>query len=225
MQKRIEYGFAEIRIGDEVFELVPNFFNIGKIGTPSQIVQKMYDISYRGFLFIRAFESACDILQACGLPEKLTGHLHFSERKGKMLAKEGLLPIEHVFLLAEHCMLHGIIGDVDTDDKDKERTGDPLTEFNVHSYLVDAVEFLGVDMDYAEQMTMTQFVKLVKAKNENMASRDPNNTANKQKDMQKAEEWYNEKAKKLNKNKPKEIKDPLAFLQQASEKAKTRGNK
>lgn len=225
MNKQTEYGFAEIRIGDEVHSLVPSFFNISKIGTPTEIVQKMYDISYRGFLFTKAFDSACEVLHACGLSFELTGWLHFSERQKKFLVRQGILPIEDVFVLAEHCMLHGVIGSVESNDRDKDKKGEPLHEFNIHNYLVDAVEFLGVTMEYAENMTMTQFVKLVKAKNENMALRDPNSLRSKEKDIKNADQWYKDRIAALNKKKGIANVDPLEHFNKQAEKLKNRGNR
>lgn len=202
---RIEYGFAEIKINDEKYELKPTLSNIKNIGSKKHIVDCFSILSYKPFHYITSFRVATEILQACGLPDKITGGTVFSERQNKVIINKGILPLTDVFILAEHCLRHGVCGVIEIEDKDSEKKGDPLTEFDAHKYIMDAVEFLGVSLEKAEEMTMTQFVLLAKAKSDSAISRQKDENGNPVKtEEQKAQEnddalaWYYSKVNQVN---------------------------
>lgn len=209
---KIEYGFAEIKVGNETYELKPTLSNIKNIGSPTDIVNSFTILQYRFAHFVMSFREAIKILQCCGLTEELTGWIVFSERSNKSLIHPGKISVGEVFILAEHCLRHGVCGIIESDDPDKEKTGEPLKRFDAHSYIVDAIDYLGVSLSEAEEMTMTQFVHLVKAKNKNAESRktdedgNPVKTEETQKDQeQDALALYYEKLELVEKQKEEQF--------------------
>lgn len=166
-------GYAVIKVGGRSFELTPSFFNISKIGSPKEIIEKFNLLSgHKGH--IEAFCAARDILEACGLdgePE-LIGWLTFSERKCKTMITQGILPIEHVMILARHCMMHGICGSRDQIDDAVERgKAKAITEFNAYDYVMVAIESLGMSQTEAWNLTMTSFSKYMDSKIKQMKAR------------------------------------------------------
>ncbi len=167
---QIDYGFAQITKGDQVYSLTPSLINVQKIGTPKEIVDCFQILQFRYAHYILSFRTAAKILQCCGIPEKLTGKTVFNERTNKSIISMGDIHPTEVFILAEHCLLHGVVGFIEDDDEDKEKVGEPLTEFDTHQYIISAVDNLGLSLTEANNITMTQYVRLVKAKNKNILS-------------------------------------------------------
>jgi hypothetical protein len=93
------------------------------------------------------------------------GGLHYSESKKRSLIKQGVIPIDHVFILAEHCMLHGVCGSSDQIRESKESgESGKLEEFDPYVYVVTAMEILGLTSEEAEKLTMTKFIRMIDAK-------------------------------------------------------------
>lgn len=200
----LDYGFAKIEIGDDEYILKPTLKNIRKIGTPKEIIKLFSTLHYKAHHYVTSFGAAADILNHCGLPRDVTGTIDYSVRSGRRMINPGYIPPSDVFTLAEHCLAHGVVGVVDHDDDDSDKTGETLEEFDAHSFIVDATEYLGMTLSEAEQLTMTQFVFLVKAKNKNYEKRakemseKPKHDKASEKDIKEAMEFYNEKVKKIN---------------------------
>lgn len=200
---RVKYGFAEINIGGEVYTLAPSLLNISKIGTPKEIIESFHIISNYDVNYITSFSTACNILQCCGLPFFVTGGLRFSELKNKTLIYPGLLPIDDVFILAAHCLKHGVCGIVDDNKEDdkEEKKPKPMTEFDAHKFIVDAMDILSLSLSEAENLTMTQFGKLINAKLSSIKSRDEkevNNSPEEKEDLEAALYWHEQRVAKIN---------------------------
>ena len=78
--------------------------------------------------------------------------------------------VSDIITLAEHCLVHGVCGKVESKGK-----GEPVTEFDAYSYMELARIHLNLSLDDASRMTMTEFLRLMEAKfpperNENEAS-------------------------------------------------------
>lgn len=158
-------GYASIEIDGVEYFLTPSFGNIAKLGTPEEIVFKFRTLMLRRASGVSAWIVALEILEACGLPSEIIGGLHYSESKKRSLIKPGVIPPEHCFILAEHCMQHGMCGSDDQlDESDKAGDSSPVTEFDPYTYIVMAMDVLSISMEQAENLTMTKFIKLVNAK-------------------------------------------------------------
>lgn len=161
-----DFGFAEIYYKEKVFQLKPTFINISKLGSPKQIIKMFEDLFYKPFHVIKSFGVALDIIRACGLDDDdVTGYITISPFSNKSMICKGAMNIDEVFILADHCLKHGVCGMIEKDDDNKDQTGNPMVEFDAFQYITIAMEFLGISINEAENLTMTQFLKLVRAKN------------------------------------------------------------
>ena len=169
------YGHARIEWEGRVFNLSPSFVNIAKIGTPPEIIETFKDFVSTTHL-ITKFSIALNVLECCSdaeLPRELTGGVKFSERQNRFLIvnpAHGQAMVSDIITLAEHCLVHGVCGKVESKGK-----GEPVTEFDAYSYMELARIHLNLSLDDASRMTMTEFLRLMEAKfpperNENEAS-------------------------------------------------------
>ena len=161
----LQYGHCEIEWQGEKYRLAPTFANIAKIGSPLEIIE-----DFKSFIstwsVMQKFSIAISVLNACSdklIPEELTGRYQFSERQDKFLyvqPSHGLPMIEDVITLAEHCLIHGICGK----NTSKSDSGEPLKEFDSYKFMELARVHLGMSAAEAENMTMTEFSRMMDAK-------------------------------------------------------------
>ena len=120
------------------------------------------------------------MVNACSdipLPEALTGKVKYSSKKKRFMYVKPLhnLPMfDDIITLAEHCFIHGICGKID-DEEDRKRRR-PLTEFDACKYMEQARIHLGISSAESENLTMTEFARMMAAKfppqrDENVASK------------------------------------------------------
>lgn len=159
------YGHVKIEWGDKVFNLVPSFVNIAKLGSPKEIIDTFKDFIASTNLIVK-FSIALNILECCSdveIPRALTGGVKFSDRLNKFLIVNPLhgdAMISDVITLAEHCLIHGICGKVE----DKKGNGEPVKEFDAYSFMELARIHLNLSLADASQMTMTEFLRMMEAK-------------------------------------------------------------
>lgn len=159
------YGHVKIEWGDKVFNLVPSFVNIAKLGSPKEIIDTFKDFITSTNLIVK-FSIALNILECCSdveIPRALTGGVKFSDRLNKFLIinpLHGDAMISDVITLAEHCLIHGICGKVE----DKKGNGEPVKEFDAYSFMELARIHLNLSLADASQMTMTEFLRMMEAK-------------------------------------------------------------
>lgn len=159
------YGHVKIEWGDKVFNLVPSFVNIAKLGSPKEIIDTFKDFIASTNLIVK-FSIALNILECCSdveIPRALTGGVKFSDRLNKFLIinpLHGDAMISDVITLAEHCLIHGICGKVE----DKKGNGEPVKEFDAYSFMELARIHLNLSLADASQMTMTEFLRMMEAK-------------------------------------------------------------
>ncbi len=173
-----QYGHVGIEWRGVDYTLSPTFANIAKLGSPAEIID-----DFQSFITqvnpVFKFNQALIIINACSdipLPEALTGKIKFSNKRKKFMYVKPLhqLPMfDDVITLAEHCLIHGICGK----SKKKSTSGAPLKEFDAYAYMELARIHLGMSAAEAENMTMTEFARMMDAKfppelNENEASEE-----------------------------------------------------
>lgn len=161
-------GHCEVKLGGKSYLLVPSLINISKIGSPKEIISafahvdnparfnyKLEDgkLNVVNYSFSSGFEWAAHILQCCGLPKEITGWLYFREENGFpcFIPVEGKVGFHDVFVLAAHCLTHGVCGIVKESDNQ-----DPMKEFDAFFYINLARKVLGISMEEAQNMTMTE---------------------------------------------------------------------
>lgn len=161
----VEYGHAQIKWGDEVFTLSPSLINISKLGSKTEIVELLKVFMSPFTRSITKFGIAIDVLNACSdrpLPHELTGSTEFSEKRGILLYRKprhNLPMFEDCITLAEHMIVHGIIGNVEGDED-----GEPMTEFDAYKVMEVAMEHLSLSRDDSANMTMTEFIRRMQLK-------------------------------------------------------------
>ena len=169
------YGHAKIEWGEQVFNLSPSFVNIAKIGKPKEIIDTFKDFVATNNLIMK-FSIALNVLECCSdkeIPEKLTGGVKFSDKQQKFMIVNplhGEAMIHDIIILAEHCLIHGVCGKVES-----KSDGKPMEEFDAYLYMELARIHLNLSLDDASKITMTEFIRLMdakfpKEKNENEAS-------------------------------------------------------
>ncbi len=151
----LEHGFATIKVDGVGYELAPTLLNISKIGSPKQIVDHFSLIRFKDNL---GYVSCVNVLEACGLPSKILGGLS-GFKNGKPQYVMGRIPCDDVFVLANHCMKHGVCGI----GEPKGAKTKPITEFNPYQMINLAKQVLDITLTEAEQLTMTKLSMLFEA--------------------------------------------------------------
>ncbi len=155
-----EYGHGCIEYSGVKYVVVPSFINISAIGTPTEIIDTVKNLNSDDLIDV--YCSAFSILQSCcdvDFPPELFGDLSATD-EGINQLDVSPEQINDLIVLANHCVLHGIVGKVDF----KGAEGDPLTEFDAYEYIDLAVEHFNLGYDDAAKMTMTQFVRRMRTK-------------------------------------------------------------
>lgn len=160
------YGHAKIHFKDQVFNLVPSFANMAKLGTPKEIIE-MFGFLLDDSPWYVKFDVSLTVLEACAgeaLPVELTGKVEVSgwtKAISYFGPKNNLNMLTDVIVLATHCLKHGICGDVETEGGGNS---EKLEEFDAYSYIEMALEHLNASREEAATMTMTEFVRRMRAK-------------------------------------------------------------
>lgn len=152
-----KYGEFEFTYQDEVFKGKPSFANISKIGTPSQIIHavKMLNIP------MHSYHTARMILNCC-----IDGDLPwFNDDEGinRLGARRANNETRaFVVTMAKHCIQHGICGNVKSElSRDKKQE---LAEFDPYEFIESAIELLGLSMEEAANLSMTEYISRIKVK-------------------------------------------------------------
>lgn len=163
----LNYGHAKIEWQGVEYNLAPTFANIAKIGTPTEIIS-----DFKSFVstlnYMHKFSIALNVLNACcdkELPESFTGRSMYSERDHKFKyvpPKHGQNVFGDIINLAQHCLHHGICGKVNRDDDGEDSK--PLNEFDSYEFIELARVHLSMTRDEAKDLTMTEFVRMMRVK-------------------------------------------------------------
>lgn len=175
-----DIGQAEIKLVGHTYFLNPSFLAMTRIGTPEEIVTAMvhvhgghypqHEIRNEQLLkdtyaicFARMIKAAALILQSCCEEDisHLVGGYAYTPR-GKVVMKKGFMPLEDVITLARHLIKHGVMGDQDNEDVEKD--GEYTKRFDARSFVYMAVAHLGMSEAEAWNMTMTSFRAAMDAK-------------------------------------------------------------
>ncbi len=184
-----EYGHAQISWNGVNYTLSPSFINISKIGSPKEIID-----DFKSFIEssgVWKFIIATSVLNACSdkeLPESLLGKVKFSDNQNRFMyvkPNHNMDMFNDAIVLAEHLLIHGICG-----KSDSKGNGDRVEEFDACAFIEDARIHLGQTSEQAENMTMTEFIRLVKRKFPAEESDAPNEELDTQ-----LLDWFNQENK------------------------------
>ncbi|MBG5923151.1 DUF6246 family protein [Providencia rettgeri] len=191
MTARKEYGEFTISTPDKDYLFRPSFDAMTRIGTPEQIVNAFTLLSGAEvqMLIARAIQAygavpewlfkalkkptygrsvlstSMMVMQACcnGDCDELIGE--WKPSKNGVIYKMGKVPITDIIVFARELMTHGIIGKAKVRKLQRNEGKNEFTDsFNAIEYITAARAHFGVNREEAEQLTMTEFVMMLKAK-------------------------------------------------------------
>ena len=158
------YGHAEIEWQGDIYRLAPTFSNISKLGSPVEIVELFKSFTSPGAAWHK-FNIAVSVLNACcdkPIPESLIGRVKFSDRQQRFMyvqPSHGLPMLHDTIAFAEHLLLHGVCGKVESSGD-----GEPMKEFDAYSFIELARVHLDMSRDESASLTMTEFCRVMATK-------------------------------------------------------------
>lgn len=172
MQALTAIGEVGIEFEGRSYLLRPSLFSMTRIGSPSEIIEAAGILlspepaqAHLLKLFRkRRFETALNVVYACAGDSDLTplfGGIVPTGR-GRLAYSPGAASMGEIVALARGLIRHGVVGDVDAAPADG--SGEYISEFKAETYVSSAVAHLGLSEREAWNLTMTSYIKIVKAK-------------------------------------------------------------
>lgn len=188
-----EIGECVIGDGVNEFFFRPSFRNMSRIGSPEEIVHAFYDLhnDEASLLLQRAIDAygivpdwltrhisatkfskralmaAHSVLTACCDDDisSLVGWLSpgKSGRWGFVWHK-GSMPEPAMIYVAQSLITHGIIGKAFVRKLQRHESSETTSQFHATEYIMAARNHFGISRDEAENLTMTEFAMMLKAK-------------------------------------------------------------
>ncbi|MEA0049817.1 DUF6246 family protein [Escherichia coli] len=178
----VRTGQFAVVVDGRRYEFNPCFAAMAKIGSDRELVEYFatvhggryprrlpMDTDLRNRIMARCYgelvQTSIHILKCCSECEigPLLGECWFTH-SGKLRLKPGIMPVDDVITLAQHCMYHGLIGDEAEEDAGTTRDGEYKPTFDVLEFVYSAVAHLGLSEAEAWNMTMTGYRAAVRAK-------------------------------------------------------------
>ena len=183
-----ELSVSDSRADGEDYLLRPSFEAMTRIGSPAEIVQTYATIHGNGVAqfievcsgtlgrfpewlspsFNRAAErllSTCmHALQACCEDDLTTMIGEWKGWRHCVVYRPGLMPKSDIIVVAQHLMLHGVVGKAKVRQLQRHETGERTTEFKAFEYISAARSHFGMSRAEASQLTMTEFQMLLASK-------------------------------------------------------------
>jgi hypothetical protein len=177
-------SIGEIGIcGEREYMFRPSLAAMGSLGSPAEIVKMFVSLNSGPVInpfwpaaSLRSFERdllslAYDVLVAC-CDDDVTPLLgHMGSKWGSFIP--GAMPSHNMVPLAQSLMKHGVVGGLPVTGKSKG-SDDFTTEFHARDFVSQAVAHLGMTVDAAWNMTMTEFCGAMKAKYGEPEKKAPN---------------------------------------------------
>ncbi|WP_159197849.1 DUF6246 family protein [Escherichia coli] len=178
----VRTGQFAVVVDGRRYEFNPCFAAMAKIGSDRELVEYFAtvhggkypqrlptDPDLRNRIMARCYgelvQTSIHILKCCSDDETgpLLGECWFTP-SGKLRLKPGIMPVDDVITLAQHCMYHGLIGDGTEEDAGTTQDGEYKPTFDVLEFVYSAVAHLGLSEAEAWNMTMTGYRAAVRAK-------------------------------------------------------------
>lgn len=152
-----KYGFTQIKIGDEIYNVSPSFGNIAKLDDVEFSMQCIYSVVPN----IDTYREAVEVVNACldkPLPKMYDQKIKIVNGKTKLVNPPPLADQLGLICLAKHCILHGVVGK--TDFIPNHQTKDDGESFNVYDFINSAQDkrALGRSREEALNMSMTEYI-------------------------------------------------------------------
>ena len=166
-----DIGHLEVFAAGRAFALIPSFQAMTRIGSPEQIVATMAGVFGSYYpkhritnhtlareVIRRAYaettSAAARVVQACCDDDmrEVLGEITVTAR-GTLRRCAGLMPLDDIHIIAQHLLLHGVIGDQPPEGG--EEKGGYSPRFEARSWVYLAMAHLGISETEAWGMTMT----------------------------------------------------------------------
>lgn len=166
--------------------LRPSLVAMSSMGEPAEIVDVFARVMAGDLvdcvavLYVCADEDVSD----------LVGTLETPEEGGPLRYVAGALPVEHVVLLAQSLVRHGIVGVAKEQPRPADYEPEYMREFDAREHAALAMAHLGLTEREAWSMTMTGLVAALRAKFPPSAKDSPGSRAPSKEELDASMEWF-----------------------------------
>ena len=156
---------------------IPSFENLSKLGEPAEIISAYtvllsnseyeamtrfrepysYLIKYINEQQLLKLKTAKRVLRCC-CDDDITDLI------GGTNKKRGLMPEQNIFLLAKTLLDYGVAGRAKVRISQRNENKSYTSEFKVNDYINNAIVHLGLSLDEAKKLTMTEYILLMSKK-------------------------------------------------------------
>ena len=172
-------GALSCKKNDYVF--IPSFENLSKLGEPAEII-KAYTVllSNKPYEIMRRFKEPNNYVISYLLDEqslqlqtakqvlKCCCNDDTTDLIGGHKKKKGLIPEQTIYLLAKTLLDYGVVGRAKVRVSQRNESKSYSSEFKITDYINNARVHLGLSLDEAKKLTMTEYILL-------MANKYPDN--------------------------------------------------
>lgn len=156
---------------------IPSFENLSKLGEPAEIINAYtvllsnseyeamnrfsepysYLIKYINEKQLLKLQTAKQVLRCCCNDD-------ITDLIGGTNKKRGLMPEQNIFLLAKTLLDYGVAGRAKVRISQRNESKSYTSEFKVNDYINNAIVHLGLSLDEAKKLTMTEYILLMSKK-------------------------------------------------------------
>lgn len=156
---------------------IPSFENLSKLGEPAEIISAYtvllsnseyeamnrfsepysYLIKYINEKQLLKLQTAKQVLRCCCNDD-------ITDLIGGKKKKKGLMPEQNIFLLAKTLLDYGVTGRAKVRISQRNESKSYTSEFKVNDYINNAIVHLGLSLDEAKKLTMTEYILLMSKK-------------------------------------------------------------
>ena len=168
-------GILSCKKNDYVF--IPSFENLSKLGEPADIIKaytvllsnKPYEIMKRfktpnNYVISSLFDEQSLQQQTAKRVLKCCCNDDITDLIGEGKKKKGLMPEQNIFLLAKALLDYGVAGFAKVRVSQRNENKSYSSEFKITDYINNAIVHLGLSLEAAKKLTMTEYILLMSNK-------------------------------------------------------------
>ena len=168
-------GILRCKKNDYVF--IPSFENLSKLGESADIIKaytvllsrKVYDAMNRfkepeDYIVKYILDQQLIQLQTAKKVLKCCCDDDITDLIGGGKKKKGLMPEQNIFLLARTLLDYGVIGRAKVRISQRNENKSYSSEFKITDYINNAIVHLGLSLEAAKKLTMTEYILLMSKK-------------------------------------------------------------
>lgn len=168
-------GILSCKKNDYVF--IPSFENLSKLGEPAEIIKaytvllsnKPYEIMRRfktpnNYVISSLFDEQSLQQQTAKRVLKCCCNDDITDLIGGEKKKKGLMQEHNIFLLAKALLDYGVAGFAKVRVSQRNENKSYSSEFKITDYINNAIVHLGLSLEAAKKLTMTEYILLMSNK-------------------------------------------------------------